>query len=126
MRILVVEDHADTVDVVQRMLKKDGYNVTAALTLADATTACREGKFDLLICDIGLPDGDGWGLAEMARTCGTKAIAFTGYGMPSDVEKARAAGFAAHLLKPVLLEDLRATIAAVMRVEKTDGSEFPD
>ncbi len=73
MRILVVEDHADTVDVVQRMLKKDGYNVTAALTLADATTACREGKFDLLICDIGLPDGDGWGLAEMGANMRDKS-----------------------------------------------------
>ncbi len=118
MRILLVEDHPDTVEVFQRTLEKDDHAVSTATTVQDAVRTCGEGKFDLLLCDIGLPDGEGWDLAEVARKFGTKAIALTGYGMPSDVEKARTAGFAAHILKPVMLVDLRATIAAVMGLKK--------
>jgi len=114
MRILVVEDHHDTLEVTRRILAIQNHEITTATTLSDAVRLCIKGKFDLVICDIGLPDGDGWELAKVARKCGCPAIAVTGYGMPSDIEKSKSAGFAEHLVKPFGIDDLSAAIARVV------------
>ncbi len=89
------------------------HKVTIATTLNDALRLCRADQYDLVVCDIGLPDGDAWELAQVARECGCPAIAVTGYGMPSDIAKAREVGFAEHLLKPFIVADLLAAIARV-------------
>ena len=70
MRILIVEDHHDSLEAMQRLLARHNHDITAATTLSDAVRLCINGKFDLVICDIGLPDGEGWELASVARTCG--------------------------------------------------------
>ena len=100
-RILLVEDHAETASVLAELLRGHGYQVRLAHTMRDALEAGKEGM-DLLITDIGLPDGSGHELVERLRPrCKVPAIALTGYGRQEDVTRSRQAGFARHLVKPV-------------------------
>lgn len=114
LKILLVEDHADTADVVARLVTRWGHMVDVAATLQHAreltaTPDCAE--YDLLLCDIGLPDGSGGELMrELAARCGTRGVALTGFGMPDDIAEARSAGFADHLLKPIPAQTLKALI----------------
>lgn len=96
MRILLVEDHDDSRNLLTRLLTKAGYVVDTAITLAEAKHSCRRG-YDLLISDIGLPDGEGWELGAIARECEMKSIALTG---DLDAEASQAAGFTEHFTKP--------------------------
>jgi CheY-like chemotaxis protein len=118
IRILIVEDHADTAAVLEVVLRKRGYEVTTTGTAAEALALCEESKFDLLITDIGLPDYDGWELLKRVREkCKVKAIALTGFGMASDVRHSREAGFDAHLTKPA---DLSSVVGAIEKVMKDE------
>ena len=115
-RLLLVEDHADTARALTRLLESRGYEVRAANSVAAALTAAGEEKFDLYLCDLGLPDGTGFDFIAKARTFGeTPAIALTGFGMQQDVMRAQEAGFAAHLTKPVNLQKLESTIWALLQ-----------
>jgi CheY-like chemotaxis protein len=112
MRILIVEDHADSADVLSAVLRRGGHEVRIAPNGAAALAACGGEPFDLLISDIGLPDVDGWELLRRVRErCDLPAIALTANGLPEDVERSRAAGFAEHLSKPVDFAKLMATVA---------------
>ncbi|HYE19377.1 MAG TPA: ATP-binding protein [Tepidisphaeraceae bacterium] len=115
LRILLVEDHADTAKVMQRLLAGAGHTVAVACTVQAALRQLAEtGGADLLISDIGLPDGSGLDLMrQVAQTYGLKGIALSGYGTEADVAECASAGFAAHLTKPVPLSALRRAIAAV-------------
>lgn len=106
MRILLVEDHLDTLSVIKRLLTLRGHLITTATTLAEARHECGLGGFELLLCDIGLPDGNGWELGELARECGIKAIAMTGFGMADDIEQSAKRGFLMHLVKPIKFDEL--------------------
>ena len=101
LRILLVEDHDDTRQVFSRMLKLWGHTVIVAGTVAQAISAA-ENAFDVLISDIGLPDGTGM---DLLRGLGNRrppyAIAVSGYGMNEDLEKSREAGFDQHFTKPI-------------------------
>lgn len=100
--ILVVEDHLDTLRVLSRVLRRKGFAVTTAGSVEDACKQFAATRPDLLICDIGLPDGTGWELMEKLRKLGSvRAIAVSGYGMGLDVKKSSEVGFIAHLTKPV-------------------------
>lgn len=99
--ILLVEDHDDSLRAMSRLLEHADHEVTCASTVAQARSLCARRKFDLLVCDIGLPDGDGWELGALARECGIPGVAVTGYGYAADVARSREAGFAEHLTKPV-------------------------
>jgi PAS domain S-box-containing protein len=111
-RILLVEDHVDTALTLTRLLKLKGHEVHAVGTLAEANQAVESNQFDLLVCDIGLPDGTGYDLIKTVRQRNNlAAIAITGFGMASDVERAMEAGFDAHLTKPIDLQRLEAAIA---------------
>ena len=116
LHILLVEDHADTALMMRRLLARRGYAVTVATTLAEATDAVNAHAFDLLLSDVGLPDGSGLDLVRMLSLRSPKlpAIALSGYGMPDDVRKSLEAGFLAHLSKPVAMERLWATIDRVL------------
>lgn len=101
--------------VTELALRHAGYDVVVAGTKAEALRLCKEKSFDLLLGDIGLPDGDGYEvMRELAHFCGLKGIAFTGHGCESDIAKARTAGYAAHLLKPVEIDVLVSTVANVL------------
>jgi DNA-binding response OmpR family regulator len=83
------------------MLRENGHEVLTASTLADARRQCEMASYDLLVADMGLPDGDVIELAMRAKDRGGQAIALTGYGLPNDMVNVARAGFETHLLKPV-------------------------
>jgi len=111
LRVLLVEDHDDTRHVLQRLMTRWNHTVTAASTLAQARQAISAGTFDLLLSDIGLPDGSGFEVIDALRAVSDiPAIAMSGYGMEADIARVRAAGFAEHIVKPVTAELLRKMI----------------
>jgi len=111
IKLLLIEDHADTARALVRLLGNRGYNITSLATVASALEVIAREQFDLLLCDLGLPDATGFDFIEKVRqTHNTPAIALTGFGMQQDVERALQAGFDAHLTKPVNLQKLEITM----------------
>jgi PAS domain S-box-containing protein len=107
MSVLLVEDHEITRTVLAQLLMRRKYHVVLADSVAKARNIASQEKFDLLISDIGLPDGNGNDLmSEFQKKYGLKGIALTGYGMEEDIARGKAAGFVAHLVKPVRIESL--------------------
>jgi signal transduction histidine kinase len=110
-RILLVDDHHDTCLGMRRLLERRGYQVSIAHSVAEALAHARENAFDLIISDLGLPDGTGFDLMEeLRRHGGPPGIALSGYGMEGDVAKSREAGFSEHLIKPVSIDRLEAAM----------------
>jgi CheY-like chemotaxis protein len=110
-RILLVDDHADTLSVMSRLLKGVGHQVSVAETAATAMGQLSTQAFDLLLIDLGLPDQDGRDLLRSARVfCAAPAIALTGFGMDADLDSCKAAGFARHLVKPITFDALLAAL----------------
>ncbi|MEO8836364.1 MAG: response regulator [Caldimonas sp.] len=102
MRIFVVENHDDTRFLLGLLLEQLGHTVLAAATMSEALEAIPGAACDVLISDIGLPDGNGWELmGRLGESRPPYAIAMSGFGMASDRQKSLAAGFRHHLLKPV-------------------------
>ena len=115
LRILLVDDHPDTTAALERLLTRRGHTVAAAHDMRSAMETAERGQFDLLISDVGLPDGSGLELMTRLRaTSGIRGIAISGFGMNGDVEKSMQAGFSEHLVKPVSLEKLEAAIENAM------------
>ena len=115
LRILLVEDHADTAKIMKRLLQNDGHQVMAAGDVASALKIAEEHSFDLLLSDLGLPDGSGLNLLQTLRGRGftAAAIALSGYGQESDIQRSMEAGFAAHVTKPATPGQLREAIDRV-------------
>jgi len=114
LRLLVVDDDHSTLDVLGRLLRRDGHHVTLAATVTDALAQAKLKLFDLVISDLGLPDGTGTELMEQLHAAyGLRGIALSGYGMETDVARSRAAGFATHLVKPIQMPELRRVIASL-------------
>jgi signal transduction histidine kinase len=115
-RILLVDDHADSVRPMQLYLETIGYQVTTAHSVAAALQASAEEEFDMLVSDIGLPDGSGDDLIRQLQDKGHKllSIALSGYGTEQDIARSRAAGFQLHLTKPVSPQHLRTTIDSLL------------
>jgi CheY-like chemotaxis protein len=89
--------------------------VVDAGSVAEARALAKEDPIDLLISDVGLPDGNGYQLMiELRHNPKLKGIALTGYGMEEDIARSVAAGFAAHLTKPVGAQKLDEALAAVL------------
>jgi CheY-like chemotaxis protein len=111
-RILVVDDHCDTLRSMKLLLSRLGYEVLAADNMCDALRIAEEQHFDILLSDIGLPDGSGLELLKRIRQRrNVPALALSGFGMDEDVERSRDAGFSDHLTKPVSIDRLQAAIA---------------
>jgi len=122
-RVLVVDDHFDTCTGMKMMLERRGYRVTVAYTADQAVEKTRHEEFDLVISDIGLPDRSGYELMqELSTTKGLRGIALSGFGMENDVSRARAAGFSAHLTKPINFDRLEESIQNVLEPEPVAGS----
>ena len=115
-RLLVVDDHADTSRAMKRLLERLGYTVEVADSVGTALEALRRSSFDLLISDIGLPDGSGLDIMREARQLPRpiKAIALSGFGMEEDIRKSKEAGFVEHLTKPVNFRTLEASIQSLL------------
>ena len=109
--VLLVEDHEPTLRVMTKLLTLLGHRVTGATSVASAVAAAGQGRFDVIISDLGLPDGSGLDVMRRLRDqYPGRAIALTGYGMDSDIAASADAGFAEHLTKPVDLTSLEAAI----------------
>jgi CheY-like chemotaxis protein len=112
--ILVVDDHRDTLRSMQLLLTRLGYQVLAAENMTEAVRIADEEEFDILLSDIGLPDGSGLELIRHIRkTRNVPALALSGFGMEEDLQRSRDAGFSDHLTKPVSLDRLQSAIAGL-------------
>lgn len=116
LRILLVDDHKDTRDALQRLLMRKGYNVEVAEDVASGLQVACSGKFDLLISDIGLPDGTGVDLMlKIREKSPLPGIALSGFGMQQDIDRSKEAGFTEHLTKPVSFSRLQAVVDKLHR-----------
>jgi PAS domain S-box-containing protein len=114
LRILLVDDHTDTVDTLGALLRQLGYDVVCAETAQAARQLADQSKFDLVVTDIGLPDASGHDLMRDIRARHSiPGIALSGFGMEEDLEKSRAVGFIDHLIKPVNVERLQAALREI-------------
>ena len=115
IRILVVDDHPDTLNIMSRLLRHGGYQVVAANSVASALEAAKKNKIDLLVSDIGLPDGSGLDIMQgLGGQTKIKGIALSGFGMDDDLRKSHDAGFMQHLIKPVSFKVLAQAIKDVL------------
>ncbi|WP_206026075.1 ATP-binding protein [Roseimicrobium sp. ORNL1] len=113
LRILLVEDHEPTRVALAQLLKRRKHLVTTAGTVAEALAAAESKAFDLVMSDIGLPDGTGNDLMrELRSRYKLRGIALTGYGMSEDIARTQAAGFMAHLTKPISVQLLDQALLA--------------
>ena len=120
-RVLLVEDHSDTARVLLRLLERSGYEVGYANNVVMAEQLADAKPFDLVISDLGLPDGSGLELMRKLRAKhALKGIALSGYGMDEDRAASKAAGFAEHFTKPVDSERLRMAIARLVNSGPAD------
>jgi HAMP domain-containing protein/nitrogen-specific signal transduction histidine kinase len=110
MRILLVEDHEDTNRALTTLLRRRGYHVQSALTFQSALDLGAKCQFDVLISDLGLPDGSGIDLIQKLSVKPPLGIALTGFGMEKDIRKSREAGYQHHLVKPIDLNKLDSLI----------------
>jgi CheY-like chemotaxis protein len=105
MRIVVIEDHQDTAELMIEILREAGHEVHAASCGRDGIEAARTLAADVVLCDVGLPDIDGYEVARALRadaaTARARLVALTGYDGEEELEKARAAGFDRHVVKPI-------------------------
>lgn len=102
MNILLVDDHEDTNRAMKRLLERFGYSVETATSVTSALAVSTQREFDVLISDIGLPDGSGCDLMrELLAKRNIKGVALSGFGMDDDIRASREAGFVEHLTKPV-------------------------
>jgi CheY-like chemotaxis protein len=104
-RALVVDDVADVTDMLEVLLTHAGYEVVTASSAADALAIARHDRFDVVISDIGMPEMNGYELAQALRSVqGYETIpmvAVTGYAMFNDYERSLHSGFNAHMTKPI-------------------------
>jgi PAS domain S-box-containing protein len=118
-RILLIEDHAPTRASLSAVLGRRGFQVVVAATVAEAQEQARKYEIDLVISDIGLPDGDGYQCMQMLQELkpGLPGIALSGYGMEEDIARSRLVGFSEHLIKPVNVNALDRAVAKVLSGE---------
>lgn len=118
LKILVVEDDSDTSRHLCHYLEKLGHQVSQTSCVEHALQALASSNYDVLLSDIGLPDGNGWDLLRRAHLpASVHAIAMSGYGTQSDINKSREAGYRHHLIKPFPIKTLSAHLKQAL-IEK--------
>ncbi len=116
VRVFVVEDHPAIARGLQMFLEAVGLSVEIAFDMQSALAALPKTKFDVLLCDLALPDGTGWELMKKLTKSGPiPAIAFSAFDDPEDVERSRNAGFAEHVAKGAPAEQLVEAIERIAR-----------
>jgi CheY-like chemotaxis protein len=114
LRILVVEDHADTLRVLARLLDHFGHKISAADSTHSALQFLQSKTFDVILSDISLPDGSGYEVVSQAKQKqAVKAVALTGFDREEDIRRGKEAGFDFHLSKPVDFHELRTVLNQV-------------
>jgi two-component system CheB/CheR fusion protein len=122
LRVFLVENHIDTLLYLRRYLEQLGHVVDVAPDMTTALERLPRLDVDLLISDIGLPDGDGW---ELMKRLGPEprflAVAMSGCGANADKSRSRAAGYRHHLLKPFLPDELDSILAEARQLASARG-----
>jgi two-component system, chemotaxis family, CheB/CheR fusion protein len=114
LRILVVEDHNDTLEALSRLLNHFGHEISTADGAQSALNLINSKEFDVVLCDIALPDGNGYDvISEAKRRSAVKAVALSGFAARDDIERGRKAGFDFHLVKPVDFHELRTVLGQI-------------
>ncbi len=114
LRILVVEDHSDTLQALSRLLSHFGHEISVANGAKNALNIIDSKEFDVVLCDIALPDGSGYDvIAEAKRKRPVKGVALSGFAATEDIERGRQAGFDFHLAKPVDFHELRTVLGQI-------------
>jgi CheY-like chemotaxis protein len=121
--ILILEDDGDNARVMARLISSRGFSVVTAGSLAEARACINQGNVGFLIADLSLPDGNACDLMRELSTKGIKGTAISGFGMDEDMERSRAAGFAFHLTKPIVIADLEHVMA--MAKLMLDSADIP-
>jgi signal transduction histidine kinase len=117
IRVLLVEDHEPTRTTLAHLLARRFYQVATAASVAEARRLADAQRFNLLISDIGLPDGNGYDLMiELRKDNSIRGIALTGYGMEHDMARSQDAGFDVHLTKPIRIQSLEAALDAATKL----------
>jgi CheY-like chemotaxis protein len=115
-KILLVDDHADTTELLGMYLERRGFDVASAGTVAGAIEVFSQGHFDAVVSDLRLPDGTGLDLIRKLRSSAPiRAIALSGSSEPEDIDASKRAGFDAHLVKPVPAEHLAEMLRKLIR-----------
>jgi PAS domain S-box-containing protein len=116
LRVLLVDDHAETRSVFSRLLQGMGHRVVSAGTVRDALHEAKSATFDILLSDLHLPDGTGY---DILQHCGPNrprhAVAISGFGGADEIARSKASGFDQHLTKPVSFTDLEALLREVAK-----------
>jgi two-component system, chemotaxis family, CheB/CheR fusion protein len=121
LRVLLVEDHPDTRNVLAGLLGTLNYAVKTASSVKAALQLAATERFDLVVSDLGLPDGTGHDLMKQLRDrYAIKGIAISGYGMEKDQQRSWEAGFLDHVVKPVNFSQLAAAIQRVAGNQTSD------
>jgi hypothetical protein len=126
LTILLIEDHVDTAEVMAQLIRSLGHDVTMVGRVDDALAATQAQTFDLVISDVGLPDGTGLDFVKAFRErSDAPAVALTGFGTDDDVRRCLSAGFTSHLTKPVNFGQLETMIESAVnqKAEKDEGDE---
>jgi CheY-like chemotaxis protein len=129
-RVLVVEDNRDAADSLRLLLGLYGYEVAVAYSGHDGVREAQQCQPDVVLCDIGLPGLDGYGVARKLRgnpaTAQARLIAVTAYGRDEDRRRSNEAGFERHLVKPVDPDDLRRALdgPAVLNRKRPSSQVF--
>ncbi len=114
LRILLVEDHGDTRHTLSRLLTHFGHQISVAENTQTALEMVQSEKFDVVLSDIGLPDGSGYEVISQAkRKRPVKGVAITGFATDEDVRRGKEAGFDFHLVKPIDFHELRNVLEQV-------------
>ena len=125
LRLLVIEDHEPTIAVLARLLRRQGHDVLTACSVKDALLLASSNPFDLVISDIGLPDGNGVDLMrQLTKDYGLRGIALSGYGMAVDHAKTQEAGFLAHLVKPINFDQLHRVLQDIAPTAGANAAEL--
>jgi signal transduction histidine kinase/CheY-like chemotaxis protein len=123
LRILLVEDHEPTRVALSRLLVRRNHSVEGAGSVAEARSLARSDKFDLVISDIGLPDGNGYELMTALRSeQRLRGVALTGFGTDHDIARSQAAGFLTHLTKPIRVDQLEAALALAHQRSRAEAA----
>jgi len=113
-RILLVEDHVDSLETMAKLLRRQGYEVLTAGNVREALETAAKEPLDLLVSDLGLPDGSGLDIMrELKLQYGLHGIALSGFGTDEDIRRSREAGFDEHLVKPLKFQAVRDSIRRI-------------
>lgn len=127
LRVLLVEDHGVTAQMIRMILSEKGHTVTTAGDVSSALNLAGQRDFDLVLSDLGLPDGSGYDLLRELRNRGHgyPSIALSGYGQEEDIRKSAEAGFTCHLTKPASRDAIYDAVAAAVTSPVPQPAQIP-